>query len=141
MAARLFVYGTLRKDSRRSMHHLLARHAEFVGHAQIPGRLYLLDGYPGLVPSSEHHAWVRGDVYVLEDPSEVLARLDDYEGCGPNDAKPYEFERVQREVVLESGESVLAWVYVYAGSVAGKREILSGDYCRPIEGAGSETQE
>ena len=141
MTERLFVYGTLRKDSRRSMHHMLAQQARFVGYARTRGRLYQLGGYPGLVSSGEPRAWVRGEVYALERPSEVLARLDDYEGCGPNDAKPYEFERVQGEVVLESGETSLAWIYLYAGALVGRREIASGDYCRPLEDSEAELRE
>jgi gamma-glutamylcyclotransferase (GGCT)/AIG2-like uncharacterized protein YtfP len=74
---------------------------------------------------------VRGEVYFLERPDALLARLDEYEGCGPRDAKPHEYERVQRAVVLDSGASDLAWVYVYTGCAAGTSEIVSGDYCRP----------
>ncbi len=37
MAHRLFVYGTLRKDIKNGMFHLLARHARFVGHARVRG--------------------------------------------------------------------------------------------------------
>ena len=137
MTERLFVYGTLRKGSRGSMHHLLAQHARLIGPARTSGRLYHLGSYPGLVPSSERDAWVRGDLYALERLPEVLDRLDDYEGCGPNDAQPHEFERVQREVVLDTGERALAWLYVYKGSIAGKDEIRSGDYCAEVGMAGS----
>ncbi|MCG6877246.1 MAG: gamma-glutamylcyclotransferase [Betaproteobacteria bacterium] len=136
--ARLFVYGTLRKDCRDGMHQMLAQQARFVGYAQIRGRLYDLGDYPGLVSATEHRAWVRGEVYELENPSAVLARLDDYEGCGPHDAKPHEFERTRREIVLESAETGLVWVYLYAGSLVGKDEIRSGDYCRRFEESGSE---
>lgn len=131
--ARLFVYGTLRKDCRESMHHMLAERARFIGYARARGRLYHLGDYPGMVSATEPHAWVRGEVYELANPSAVLARLDDYEGCGPHDAKPYEFERARQEIVLESGENDIAWVYLYAGSLAGKDEIRSGDYCRGFE--------
>jgi gamma-glutamylcyclotransferase (GGCT)/AIG2-like uncharacterized protein YtfP len=127
---RLLVYGTLRKGSRNSMHHMLANSAMLVGQARTNGRLYDLGEYPGLVPSSEPDAWVHGELYVLENAPEALARLDDYEGCGPRHARPYEFERVLREVVLNSGESCLAWVYLYTGMLDGKDEIPSGDYCR-----------
>jgi len=141
MTERLFVYGTLRKDSQRSMHHMLGQHATFVGYGRTRGRLYHLGGYPGLVPSAEPHAWVHGEVYALARPSDVLARLDAYEGCGPNDAIPYEFERVKGEVVLESGETGVAWIYVYAGTLAGRSEIASGDYCCQLEDSEPEQRE
>lgn len=128
MTSRLFVYGTLRKDTRNSMFHLLAREARFVGRAQVQGRLFHLGEYPGLVRSRDPGLWVHGEVYTLENPPENLARLDYYEGCGPNDPEPHEFERVEKDVVLESGERKNIWVYVYRGSTTDKKEILSGDY-------------
>jgi len=141
MTTRLFIYGTLRKGSRNSMHALLARDARFEGYAQISGRLYQLGEYPGLVPAEEPGTRVRGEVYVLENLPEVLARLDEYEGCGPNEPKPHEFVREQCEVALETGEKVLAWVYWYTGTVAGKDVILSGDYCSLTEASASGQQE
>jgi gamma-glutamylcyclotransferase (GGCT)/AIG2-like uncharacterized protein YtfP len=135
MSARLFVYGTLRRDCRNRMHHMLAGDTKYIGHARMRGRLVQIrgepGGYPGLVSATGERAWVRGEVYFMENPAHVLARLDDYEGCGPRDATPHEYERVQHEVILETGASVLAWVYLYTASIAGKVEILSGDYCHP----------
>jgi gamma-glutamylcyclotransferase (GGCT)/AIG2-like uncharacterized protein YtfP len=123
MLDRLFVYGTLRKDIGNSRFHVLAREARevtFVGHARIQGRLFDLGTYPGLVLSDDPGARVRGEVYALSNPQEILSRLDDYEGS--------EFERVERDVVLDSGASGKAWVYIYAGTTDDGPEILSGDY-------------
>jgi len=135
MNARLFVYGTLRKDCRNGIHRMLAGDAKFIGHARMRGRLVQVrggpGGYPGLVRATAARAWVRGEVYVLENPDDVLARLDEYEGCGPRDARPHEYERVQHEAILESGANILVWVYLYTGSTAEKVDILSGDYCHP----------
>ncbi len=117
---------------------MLANEATFAGYARTRGRLYLLDGYPGLVPAGDPQAWVHGEVYVLEDSPGVLARLDDYEGCGRNDPRPHDYERVRQEVILEAGASDLAWVYVYRGAVAGRTEIPSGDYCRPAQASWSQ---
>ena len=127
MSERLFVYGTLRKGGANSMHHMLGRDSRFVGRARTRGRLYDLGEYPGLVASDD--TWVHGDLYELADARTVLARLDEYEGCGPNDARPHEYERMQCEVLTETGVRETAWVYLYRGAVAGKREIPSGDYC------------
>ena len=128
MTDRLFVYGTLRKDVPNSMFHLLAGEAKFVGRAHAQGRLLNLGEYPGLVPSGGSGSHVHGEVYALDDAARTLARLDEYERCGPSDPEPHEFERVEMEVVLESGKGVSAWVYLYTGSTTGKQEILSGDY-------------
>ena len=105
-----------------------AQEATFVGYARIQGRLFDLGEYPGLVLSGDPGSWVRGEVYALGNPRETLSRLDDYEGCGPNDPTPHEFERAEEIAVLDSGASDRAWVYVYRGSTANKREIVSGDY-------------
>ena len=128
MTNRLFVYGTLRQDGWNSMSHMLARDARFVGYARLEGRIYRLGEYPGLVPSRDPGCWVHGEVYALENPPETLARLDNYEGCGPDDPAPHEFERAEHTVVLESGVEDNVWVYVYKGSIRNKPEILSGDY-------------
>ena len=135
MSERLFVYGTLRKDSPNSMHRVLARDARFVARARTRGRLYDLGAYPGMVASATG-GWVRGDVYELGDPAAVLARLDAYEGCGPDDAEPHEYQRVRCEVLMDSGERDTVWTYVYRGALGGKRQIASGDYCRPDDPAG-----
>ena len=128
MTQRLFVYGTLRRDSRHSMFHLLARHAEFEGRARIRGRLYDLGEYPGVLITTDRSRWVHGDVYTLKNADEALARLDEYEGCGPGDPKPHEFEPVMDDAVLEDGRIKRVWVYVYRGALDGKQEIPSGDY-------------
>ncbi|NJN39869.1 MAG: gamma-glutamylcyclotransferase [Gammaproteobacteria bacterium] len=112
------------------MHRMLASAARFIGNARMRGRLYDLGNYPGFVPSDANHAWVHGEVYDLENAGELLARLDEYEGCGPNDALPHEYVREQREVVMESGDVATAWTYVFIGSVAGRSEVASGDYYR-----------
>ena len=128
MTDRLFVYGTLRKDVPNSMFHLLAGEAKLVGRARAPGRMLNLGDYPGLVPSTGSGSCVHGEVYALAAAATTLARLDEYERCGSNDPKLHEFERVEMEVLLESGARVNAWVYVYTGSTTGKQEIVSGDY-------------
>lgn len=91
------------------MFHLLAGAAKFIGRARVRGRLLNLGAYPGLVPSTGAGSCVRGEVYALTAAARTLARLDEYERCGPNDPEPHEFERVEMEVLLESGAGVKAW--------------------------------
>jgi pyruvate carboxylase len=76
---RIFVYGTLRKDSDHDMYRVLARSSIFVGDATVNGDLYNLDTYPGLVLSSDAHSIVYGEVYELKPvlAARVLAILDD----------------------------------------------------------------
>ena len=129
MSRLLFVYGTLRRDSPNSRHGMLAGAARFVGHARVHGRLYEIGGYPGLIHATDPDDWVHGEVYELAGPHEILTRLDEYEGCGPRDPEPHEYRRERAEVWMATGAREEAWVYRYLGSIVGKREIESGDYC------------
>lgn len=124
----LFVYGTLRRDIRSEMYHLLARFGDFVGDATFQGQLYLMDYYPGVVPSTRSEDKVFGEVYRLADPTSVLSRLDAYEECGTRFPQPTEYVRRMERVCLQSGESIEAWIYIYNRSTTGLQRIESGDF-------------
>jgi gamma-glutamylcyclotransferase (GGCT)/AIG2-like uncharacterized protein YtfP len=126
--ARLFVYGTLRRASGHAMAHFLAARGRLVSAGSMCGRLYDLGAYPGMVEESGSEDRVRGEVYELHDPDAALAALDAYEGCGPDDPRPWLFERVLASVTLDGGELVRAWVYCYRGPLTDARPIPSGDY-------------
>jgi gamma-glutamylcyclotransferase (GGCT)/AIG2-like uncharacterized protein YtfP len=131
MNDRLFVYGTLRQDVANSkFRRLLGGDARLVARGRMKGRLFDLGRYPGFVisPQDSDGSWVQGEVYALGNPRETLARLDDYEGCGIDDPPPHPYERVERDVVLDDGGRVSAWVYVYKRAVDPTGEIRSGDY-------------
>lgn len=131
MTSRLFVYGTLRQDVPNSKFaRLFESDAALVGSGRTKGRLFDLGRYPGFVDVEERgrSSWVRGQVYELAQPEDTLARLDAYEGCGADDPRPHPYERVEREVHLDDGRRLAAWVYVYRRDVAGRSEIASGDY-------------
>jgi len=125
--SRVFVYGTLRKDARGRAQVPLTRGWTFEGYGTVPGDLYDFGAYPGAVPSVAEGARVRGEVHSLPDVGETLRLLDHYEGCGPHDRPPYEFERELVDVTLESGGRVRAWIYWYRPVPRGRR-LASGDY-------------
>jgi gamma-glutamylcyclotransferase (GGCT)/AIG2-like uncharacterized protein YtfP len=124
----LFVYGTLRRDINTEMHRFLARYGDFVGDATIQGRLYMVDYYPGLVPSGNPQDVVYGEVYKLSCPDNVLSRLDDYEACGPKFSKPTKYVRRKQDVKLKTGEVMSAWVYIFERPTVGLQLIESGDF-------------
>jgi len=124
----LFVYGTLRRGAPARASRVLERVATYLGPARTGGRLYDLGRYPGLVPSDDSDAWVRGEVHTLADPARALVQLDRYEGCGPEDRRPHEYDRVEREVLFDSGDVGTAWLYAYAWPIDAAREIRSGDW-------------
>ena len=132
----LFVYGTLRQDPSHEMFHLLAKHARYLGEARVPGRLFDLGAYPGMVWPDERRSVV-GEVYEI-DPAEwdrVIERLDEYEGCGPSDPLPHEYRREIVNTRLSNGTGLNAWAYVLNRPPSETREIRSGDYLAWREGA------
>ena len=124
----LFVYGTLRQNANHPMHQLLAKQCRFIGSARYQARLYRIDYYPGAAPSNNSADQVVGELYQLTQPECLLPALDNYEECSPQFAQPHEYRREQQSVMLENGNSVVAWVYVYNRSTDGLTLIHSGDF-------------
>jgi gamma-glutamylcyclotransferase (GGCT)/AIG2-like uncharacterized protein YtfP len=124
----LFVYGTLRRDTRNEQFHLLARHAKFIGEATVDGKLYDLGDYPGMLYPA--HGAVHGEVYAVapEHWDAVVKQLDVYEGCTSSDPQPHEYRRELVQATLSNGSTVSAWAYVLNGEPPYRREIRSGDY-------------
>ena len=127
----LFVYGSLRSDapriwrSSRSAFATLAAVGISEGPASLPGRLVAPSRFPGWIPGAQGR--VQGELWRLPD-SGILARLDRYEG------KTYVRELCR--VRCADGRRVTAWVYRYAGPVAGVPVIRSGDYVQWMAAAG-----
>ena len=109
----LFVYGTLKTDSGHAMHEVLARGAVLVGRGVVEGMLVDLGEYPGLV--LERVGATAGEIWELRDP-ELLARLDAYEGIGPDAEEPESYERVRVPVTLADGRTLEAWTYAWRGA-------------------------
>ncbi len=124
----IFVYGTLRRDANNQMHQLLAKHAEFVDDAGYRGKLYKIDYYPGAVPSDDPNDAVQGEVYLLRQADIVLPLLDRYEEFGPGFPEPNEYSRRKQAVLLKSGRTVTAWVYVYNYSTEDLELVESGNF-------------
>lgn len=128
----LFVYGTLRKGAATEMGERLQGAAEFVCEARCRGRLYLVDGYPGMVASGDPSDAVLGELYRMRRPDELLTILDDYEECGEAFPEPREYVRRVETVTLREGESREAWVYRYNRPVSKLERIVSGDFLNPF---------
>jgi gamma-glutamylcyclotransferase (GGCT)/AIG2-like uncharacterized protein YtfP len=126
----LFVYGTLRRGAGAMCARFLSD-STFVGAGRVAGRIFRLDGYPGMVACTEGSAQVVGEVFRLYDPLLDLPLLDEYEGCGPADPLPHEFERGITPVQMDDGRTLDAWVYLYRLDTSGRAPIPSGDYLEP----------
>jgi len=121
----LFVYGSLRPALASGQPARLVAGLENLGPASVPGRLYDLGDYPGLVAGDGR---VRGDLLLV--PDELIALLDDYEECGGS--RPL-FRRVRLTATHDDGSACRAWVYRYARPVTGSRLIPEGDYAAYLE--------
>jgi gamma-glutamylcyclotransferase (GGCT)/AIG2-like uncharacterized protein YtfP len=108
----LFVYGTLRSDSGHAMHEVLARGATLVGRGVVDGSVVDLGEYPGLV--LERPGTTAGELWELHDAS-LMARLDAYEGIGPDAEVQESYERVRVDVTLADGRTRSAWTYAWRG--------------------------
>lgn len=127
MFSYLFVYGTLRRDTKHPIADYLAQQAQFIGPASYQGKLYKVTDYPAVVASNNLTDKVYGEVYQLLS-TDLWSRLDDYEECGPNFDVPTEYQRLLQTVYLANGEAISAWLYLYNRPVSNLELIESGDF-------------
>ena len=103
---RLFVYGTLCPN--RENAHILGGIGGDWQQAFVHGTVHILDwgpdkGLPAIV-LNQKDTLVAGYLFSTEKLQENWQMLDDFEGM--------QYQRVQTEVHLNSGEKILAWTYV-----------------------------
>lgn len=132
MSCCLFVYGTLKSSHTgifgRDKRDRLQRESRMLGAATLPGRLYDLGDYPGLIVSDTANGLVHGEVVELSDPGRSFLWLDAYEGIRPDAPQANEYRREQHSVRLVSGAELMAWVYIYAQDVSAARLVTSGTW-------------
>ncbi|HEY7672370.1 MAG TPA: gamma-glutamylcyclotransferase family protein [Gammaproteobacteria bacterium] len=124
----IVLYGTLRAGHTPHARLKLRSALVYVGKCTLQGTLYDLGSYPGFVPGT---GTAEGEVYRIKNPAR-LARLDAFEGY---DREKPERSRYLREVVgvpraLGNGVRLRAWIYVYNGATAGRREVPGGVWPR-----------
>lgn len=125
----LFVYGTLRKAKNGGLHPYLINRAAFIDYASTPGKLFLIDSYPGAIKTAvDCDCRVRGEIYRLFNPQDLLPVLDRYEECTSDFPKPHEYRRQPTTVILDNTKPLSAWVYWFQRPVKTFRQVRSGDY-------------
>jgi gamma-glutamylcyclotransferase (GGCT)/AIG2-like uncharacterized protein YtfP len=122
----LFFYGTLLPDLVRPPIAAAVARLRPLGPAKVPGRLYDLGPYPGLVPDAGGQTRVAGELFAADEP-DLVATLDDYEGS--------EFRRVPTTAATPAGGAVACWVYEYVGDVSGAVVVAGGDWRRWVGSA------
>jgi gamma-glutamylcyclotransferase (GGCT)/AIG2-like uncharacterized protein YtfP len=129
----LFTYGTLLDEPTNPYAQMVFDEGDFLGEAYFQGQLYDIGDYPGTIDSKDPRDRVIGRLHQLRDASILSNYLDDYEGCGPNDTEPYEFVRVQRDVIIaRDGKKLKAWIYLYNLPVKGYKRIPGGSYLQDL---------
>ena len=115
---KVFVYGSLLPAC---ANHFVIAEAKSLGSAQTKPEFELLDlgEYPGLVTGGA--TCVQGLVYLVD--AQLLTRLDEFEG------HPTLFQR--REITLDDGQSVQA--YVYRSAKLGASVVASGDWATLVK--------
>jgi gamma-glutamylcyclotransferase (GGCT)/AIG2-like uncharacterized protein YtfP len=132
---RLFVYGTLMEraagDYGRAARIRLEHEAE--PHrlaATTQGQLYQLGRYPGLVAGTGPDSVVHGELMLLSDPAVTLPWLDEYEAILPDQHPDNEYVRTLREVMINGGQIVDAWAYLFVKPTTGLPRIEAGRWMR-----------
>ena len=116
------VYGLLRAGQSGFAQFGLAGAFEARGPCLIPGLLYDLGDYPGLVGGP---GLVRGELFAVRNAL-VMPRLDAFEDYWPDDRSRTRYERRRLTLTEPAGEQ--AWVYVWVCPLTGARAIPSGDW-------------
>lgn len=125
----LFVYGTLMQTSENSIHLMLKKHGSFAGEGRYRGKLFMVGGYPGAVPSTDPADLVTGELYALENTTALFVELDAYEGVDDEEPDRSLYRRVKKEIAFsESGKTIYSWIYLYNGPIQGLTRIRSGNY-------------
>ena len=124
----LFTYGLLRKNAGHKMSKFLSDNAMFFAEGTYQGKLFLIEYYPGVLPSDDPQDQVVGDIFKLHHPR-LLTELDSFEGIGKEHAIPHEYQRMIQPVNC-LGKVIEAWVYVYNWKIRPERRILSGDFLK-----------
>ena len=102
---------------------------QFVALGAFRAALFDLGPYPAAVRAEGR---VRGEVYAVADPVQLLTRVDAIEGYVPGDIANSQYTRELVPVSLEPGGQQLAWVYFYERQLGNAPWVPSGDYRRHL---------
>jgi len=131
----IFVYGTLRRDLQNPINELLRGYVRFVGRGKFRGVLYDLGEYPGAIYSENPSDYVFGEVYAFDDKEYVFRVLDDFEDYSPDDCQQSLYYREKTRIILDDGNELTCWIYIYNRPVHNKCNIIpSGDYSNYLKG-------
>ena len=115
------VYGLLRAGESGFAQFGLEHAFAPLGPCVLPGQLYDLGAYPGLVDAPGE---VIGELFEVRDAS-VMPKVDAFEDYWPEDRARSRYERRKVRLIEPDRD---AWVYVWVLGVEDARLIQSGDW-------------
>jgi len=114
------------------MHDIIAQNCEPLGRATAQAKLYSVEWYPGMVLSDDASHKVIGELYAINNKSDLIDALDEYEGCSDEQDKPHDFMRATCLVEQKDSDGQLkqteALVYLYQSPTEELTQIESGDF-------------
>ncbi|MCB0640528.1 MAG: gamma-glutamylcyclotransferase [Phaeodactylibacter sp.] len=121
----LLFYGSLRQglDGRQKLN--IEAFIEYLSNCRVPGRLYDLGPYPGLLLSEAGQ--VVCELYHIKD-AQCIALLDAFEDFDPRNQAASLYLRKRIPV---PGHHLEAWIYEYNRPVRPDQFITSGDWKNP----------
>ncbi|HKN75177.1 MAG TPA: gamma-glutamylcyclotransferase family protein [Candidatus Acidoferrum sp.] len=118
----IFFYGSLKRGG--EAHERLRGRVRFISPGRIRADLYRLSGqeYPGAVLTTSPNRFVKGDLFLLQDPEKTLRDLDEFEGVDEG--------LFRRELVdaWARGRRIKAWAYLYGRPLTDANLIPAGIY-------------
>lgn len=126
----LFVYGTLSPKHAPSEIRHSVRRLHPISSATVKGYLYDLGEYPAAILDASTRRKITGQVFELPADPSVLRSLDAYEGYKPKNVKESLFIRRRTTVVLDDGQELECWIYIYNRDLGAAPLIASGNYAK-----------
>lgn len=119
----LFSYGTLRPGRAPAEMAPAVARLQLVGTGWIQARLYDFGRFPGAILDADERARIEGMVFELPDDADFLRQLDEYEEFAPGAPEKSLFVRELHPIRLDSGGTLMCWIYLYNRNPAGAREV------------------
>ena len=122
----IFFYGTLMRTFPLRARVGIDDWLEYVGDGRVPGLLFDLGAYPGLVADASSE--VCGEVYKILNPVELFTHIDpieDYRVMAPHEGQ---YIRQTMNATLDDGREKTVWCYVYNHPLPLSGRIKDGDY-------------
>jgi len=124
----IFVYGLLKSIYENEPAKFIRRNCTLIGDGIIPGRLYDLGNYPGVIYDKNSFSKVYGEVYLIDrNEKELVQFLDNFEGVGSQFKQPNEYIRSTIPVNISTGV-IESSTYLYNWNLEKAKVIDSGKY-------------